>query len=80
MNIYHVYENDDYGRPTKTIRYVEAESKTDAREKVSMHLYGTTDSGIVKTGYYGADEIKLSEIQAKADKLRQELGKLENII
>ena len=73
-NIYRVYENDDYGRPTYTLGYIKASSAEEARKEMSIKLYGTKDSEIVKTGYYGAQPIPIEEYRAHYEKARKELA------
>ena len=79
MDIYRVYENDDYGRPTYTLGYLKASSVKEAREMMSMKLYGTKDSEIVKTGYYGAQPIPVEEYKALYEKAKKELAKFGQI-
>ena len=76
-NIYRVYENDDYGRPTYTLGYIKATSTEEAREKMSMKLYGTKDTSLVNTGYYGAQPIPIEEYRAHYEKARKELAKFD---
>ena len=76
-NIYRVYENDDYGRPTYTLGYIKASSAKEARAEMSIKLYGTTDSGLVNTGYYGASPIPVEEYRANYEKARKELAKFD---
>ena len=76
-NIYRVYENDDYGRPTYTLGYIKATSTEEAREKMSMKLYGTKDTSLVNTGYYGAYPIPVEEYKALYEKAKKELLKFD---
>jgi hypothetical protein len=76
-NIYRVYESDDYGRPNRTLGYIKASSTKEAREEMSIKLYGTKDTELVKTGYYGAYPIPVEEYRANYEKARKELAKFD---
>ena len=76
-NIYRVYENDDYGRPTYTLGYLKASSVEEARKEMSIKLYGTKDSEIVNTGYYGAQPIPIEEYRAHYNKAKTEFEKFD---
>ena len=76
-SIYKVYENDDYGRPTRTLGYVKAKSSDEAREMVSMKIYTTTDTPIVKSGYYGAKSMTDEEYSKAYCDARLELQKFD---
>ena len=76
-NIYRVYENDDYGRPTYTLGYIKASSAKEARIEMSVKLYGTVDTSLVNTGYYGAQPIPIEEYRAHYEKARKELAKFD---
>jgi len=76
-NIYRVYENDDYGRPTYTLGYIKVTSTEEARAKMSRELYGTKDTSLVTTGYYGAHPIPIEEYRAQYNKARTELAKFD---
>ena len=43
---------------------------------MSIKLYGTMDSGLVNTGYYGASPIPVEEYRAHYEKARKELENL----
>ena len=75
--IYEVYETDDYGRSTNTLGYIKAISTEEARAKMSMKLYGTKDTSLVNTGYYGAQPILVSEYNVLYEKARKELAKFD---
>ena len=76
-NIYRVYENDDYGRPTYTLGYIKASSAEEARKEMSIKLYGNEDTSLVNTGYYGAQPIPKEEYKAHYEKARKELAKFD---
>ena len=79
-NVYHVYEADDRGFPSRTLAYVKATSRNEARELLSVRYYGTKESELVNSGYYGASLISLLEKTQKKEKLRKQLRTLENIL
>tara|TARA_R110000737_G_scaffold90497_1_gene122815 strand:- start:118 stop:444 length:327 start_codon:yes stop_codon:yes gene_type:complete len=74
--IYKVYENDDYGRPTRLIQFVEAVSQSHARLKVAV---AEKSSEIYTLGYYGAKVISQQEIDEKKAELQSELDMYSKI-
>jgi len=76
MKIYKVYESDNYGRPMYTLGYIKASSTEEARKEMSLKLYGTEDSEIVTTGFYGDNQIKFKEIVLN-ETARAELAKFD---
>ena len=77
MEIYKVYENDDYGTPIRTLGYVKAESSEKARELMSIKIYGSVESSIVKTGYYGAKSMTDKEYAKAYCEAQTELQKFD---
>ena len=75
--IYKVYENDDYGRPSIILGYVRSSSANEARAEISLKLYGTKNTSLVNTGYYGASPIPVEEYRANYEKARKELAKFD---
>lgn len=43
MDIYKVYETDDYGRAEKVIGFVKSDSRENAKREYSIEHYGHTD-------------------------------------
>ena len=75
MEIYKVYSTDDYGRPEDILGYVKATSELAARMEMSIKLYGTDESEIVTTGYYGAKMVSAEEYAMRYSAAVAELEK-----
>jgi hypothetical protein len=69
--IYAVYRTGD----KSVLAYVVADDKKDARAKVAMDMYGTTDHDIVKTGFFGAEHFSDDEYQGAKEEARIEFEK-----
>lgn len=63
-----VFENDDYGRPTKYMGIFIASSVKEARELASKHY---NDNEIINTGFYNAKEITDEEIKKETEELQK---------
>ena len=75
--IYSVYSTDDYGREDGILGYVIADNKDDAREKYSMEIHGTIDTGIVTTGFYGSAYLSKDKYEKEKENARKELEKFK---
>jgi hypothetical protein len=61
MDIYKIYETDDYGRAEKVIGFVKSDSRENAKREYSIEHYGSTDTEICTTGYYCATKITMED-------------------
>ena len=78
MEIYKVTHNVDGSWETQEVMgYVRANSEQEAREQLSMRLYGTTDTSMVTTGYFGAYPITERYYKERYEKARTELAKFD---
>ena len=76
-NIYKVYENDEDGRLVDILGFIRANSEVEAREEMSLKLYGTKDTSLVNTGYYSAYPIPDRKYRELYEKARTELSKFD---
>ena len=75
--IYKVYENDEDGRLVHILGFIRANSEGEAREEMSLKLYGTKDTSLVNTGYYRAYPMPDREYRELYEKARKELAKFD---
>ena len=78
MDIYKVCYNVDGSWETQEIMgYVKANNVQEAKEQLSMKLYGTKDTSMATTGYFSAHPIPKGYYKEKYEKARDELSKFD---
>ena len=78
MEIYKVTHNVDGSWETQEIMgYVRANNAQEAKEQLSIKLYGTEDTSMATTGYFSAHPIPERYYKEQYEKARNELSKFD---
>ena len=78
MEIYKVCHNIDGSWETQEVMgYVRANNAQEAKKQLSIKLYGTEDTSMVKTGYFSAHPIPERYYKEQYEKARNELSKFD---
>ena len=73
MKMFRIYEADDYGRPVSYLGIFRANNSKEARAKAAEYY---NNKEIASTGFYGAKEVTLEEIDDMIRYHQDEINKL----